>query len=147
MTGRRARKCWIMPAKEILQGEGEMKRCAKCKSLMPEDATRCIKCGYMSVQVSHEMAGPAAAAKRLDLHYHWCEAGALESGRRPLLFSLLAASRRRPSAEHLNCLRWVDAASLSPVHKFCHVYAADRGFALVDPTLRHAKVVAQRSLG
>ena len=35
-----------------------MKRCSKCSSLMPEDAMRCVRCGFESIQ----KAGPALNA-------------------------------------------------------------------------------------
>mgnify|MGYP001577239707 CR=1 FL=1 len=40
-----------------------MKRCLKCKSLMPDDAPKCIKCGFEAVKQPASALAPAQAAR------------------------------------------------------------------------------------
>jgi len=40
-----------------------VKRCAKCKSLMPDDAPKCIKCGFETVKQPAPAPAPAHAAR------------------------------------------------------------------------------------
>lgn len=40
-----------------------MKRCLKCKSLMPDDAPKCIKCGFEAVKQPASAPAPAQAAR------------------------------------------------------------------------------------
>lgn len=92
-----------------------MKRCMKCSSLMPDDATKCIRCGFESQSAlqptpsmaapqvarpaAHKLATPAAAAKRGRIRGGW--ALAVQSWRVLMLDKALLVF---PLASGISCL-------------------------------------------